>query len=374
MKNIVFCTGTRADFGKLKVPIRAFVDSGVSIKIYVTGMHMIPEYGLTSVEVLSEFPAAICRKNCDYGDGQAKQYTNTVLQFGEWLSSLEVRPDYVIVHGDRVESLAIASICAVQRIRVCHIEGGERSGVIDEMIRHAITKLSHAHFVANVEARERVLRLGENSCCVYTVGSPELDIHNCSEKLPSLDEVTRHYEIDSNNYGIVIYHPNDRLSAAQSLEEAVTLFECCASSGKYFVVIRPNNDPGSEAIMKIVDNLPANNFCVRPSLRFEYFCTLMRNAQLFIGNSSVGVREAPFLGINSINIGHRQAARHENAESIVHVENISSENLSRLIDSKWGQRCKTNESFGVGDTYNKLKSVVGSESFWSIPFDKNLTY
>ena len=118
----------------------------------------------------------------------------------------EINPDLIIVHGDRVEELAGATVGALNNVLTGHIEGGEVSGTVDELIRLAVTKLSHTHFVANDEAQKRLLQLGENLESTYVIGSPDIDVMN-SDRLPSISKVKDRYEIDFDNYGVVIFHP-----------------------------------------------------------------------------------------------------------------------------------------------------------------------
>src|SRR5260370_29572714 len=118
----------------------------------------------------------------------------------------EMGPDMIVVHGDRVEALAGAVVGALSNVLVAHIEGGEVSGTVDELIRHSVTKLSHLHFVANEEFAERLAQMGEREEIVFVIVSPDIDVM-LSGRLPSLEEVRKHYEIPLDSYGILIYHP-----------------------------------------------------------------------------------------------------------------------------------------------------------------------
>src|SRR5690606_26359348 len=130
--------------------------------------------------------------------------SNTITGLTHYIQ--EIKPDLIVVHGDRLEALAGAIVGAFNNIRVAHIEGGEVSGTIDESIRHAITKFAHLHFVSNEESKKRIVQLGENPDHVYVIGSPDIDIMH-SQNLPSLLKAKERYNIKFDHYSIAIYHP-----------------------------------------------------------------------------------------------------------------------------------------------------------------------
>ena len=208
-KKILFITGTRADFGKLK-PLMQSVDKSktFSCNIFVTGMHLLSRYGSTHDEIRkSGF------KNLYLFMNQIAISENHQMDMilGKTIEGLghyvrEFKTDLIVVHGDRVEALAGAVVGALNNILVCHIEGGELSGTVDELIRHSITKLSHVHFVANDTARNRLIQMGESINSVFIIGSPEVDIM-LSETLPAIEDVKRRYDIQFDDYNIFIYHP-----------------------------------------------------------------------------------------------------------------------------------------------------------------------
>jgi UDP-N-acetylglucosamine 2-epimerase (hydrolysing) len=153
----------------------------------------------------------------------------------------------IIVHGDRVEALAGAIIGSFNNTLVTHIEGGEISGTIDELIRHAITKLSHIHFVSNKEAEKRLIQMGELKNSIFVIGSPDVDIMY-SDNLPSIEETTEHYEIPFDDYSILIYHPvtTELETLGNDINEVVS---ATIESDRNYIVIYPNNDAGSDIII-----------------------------------------------------------------------------------------------------------------------------
>lgn len=359
-KKLLFVTGTRADFGKLEPLARAAQEAGFAISFFITGMHMMKRYGETRLEV-KRFAGAEFFEFVNQREGDALDFilSKTILGFSDFVH--EHRPDLVIIHGDRVEALAASLVCAMRYIRSAHIEGGEVSGTIDESIRHCNTKLCATHFVSSESARQRVLALGEAPDRVYTIGSPELDTHAKPSGV-TIDEVKSRYAIPFDNYGIVIFHPVtsevDTIGA-----QAQSLFDCLQASGKNFVVIAPNNDPGTEAIFKVIEALPKDRFRLIPSMRFNYFSELMKHASAMIGNSSAGVREAPFLGLPSLDVGTRQNCR-AMSDSVTTCDALDKDAVGLFLKARWNIRKVSDFNYGDGHAMPHFLNVLMDKDFW----------
>jgi UDP-N-acetylglucosamine 2-epimerase (hydrolysing) len=366
-KKLLFVTGTRADFGKLEPLAHAAQKAGFEISFFITGMHMMKRYGETRLEV-KRFAGAEFFEFVNQREGDALDFilSKTILGFSDFVH--EHRPDLVIIHGDRVEALAASIVCAMRYIPSAHIEGGEVSGTIDESIRHCNTKLCATHFVSSEAARQRVLALGESPDRVYNIGSPELDTHARPSGV-TIEEVKSRYAIPFDDYGIVIFHPVtsevDTIGA-----QAKSLFACLEASGKHFVVIAPNNDPGTDEIFAVIEALPKERFRLIPSMRFNYFSELMKNASAMIGNSSAGVREAPFLGLPSLDVGTRQNSRGA-SKSIVSAKATERETLISFLRNAWAQRFSGSTSFGEGNSAHQFVEILQRMKYWSLPAQKN---
>ena len=358
-RSILFVTGTRADFGKLEPLIVATRDAGFPVSIFVTGMHMLEQYGLTKIEVHRLSGVTVHEfLNQRPGDPLDIILSKTIVGLSDYC--IEHRPDLVVFHGDRVEALACALVCATNYIRSAHIEGGELSGTIDESFRHCNTKLAHQHFVSSQEAARRVTALGEPKDSVHIIGSPELDLHSLDPEV-TLDEVRNHYQIPYDEYGICILHPVT--SEVDTMgEQAKLLFDRCVASDRNFIVIAPNNDPGSDAIRAEIDNLPQDRFRTLPSMRFSHFSMLLKNAACMVGNSSAGVREAPFLGIPSLDYGTRQKNRSK-AASVVSLGTDAAA-IDNFLRNQWGQRHDHDPAFGDGRAATRFVAVIKQEEFW----------
>ncbi len=361
MKNILFVTGTRADFGKLEPLAKAAQKEGFDVGFFVTGMHMMKKYGETRIEVKRFEGVEIFEYvNQKEGDSLDSILSKTIVGFSDFV--YEHKPDLVVIHGDRIEALAVSLVCATNYIYSSHVEGGEVSGTIDESIRHCNSKLCSTHFVSGKEAAERVRSLGEPSERIYIIGSPELDSHLKPSGV-DIAEVKKRYDIPFDDYGIVIFH-SITSEIDTILSQSENLYDCLKKTGRNFVVIAPNNDPGSDGIFEMLSSLPLENFRIIPSMRFNYFSELMKNASIMVGNSSAGVREAPFVGIASIDIGTRQSNR-SIAESLSHCSPIESEGILRALRLNWGRKFTPSTEFGDGNSSSKFVEAIASRKFWS---------
>jgi UDP-N-acetylglucosamine 2-epimerase (hydrolysing) len=364
--SILFVTGTRADFGKLEPLAIAARDAGFDVSFWITGMHMLERYGLTKIEVRRVQGVGV-HEFLNHRSGEAQDVTlaKTVLGFSDFVS--EHKPDLVIVHGDRIEAMACAIVCATNYIRCAHIEGGEVSGTIDEVFRHCNTKLAHCHFVSSDAAADRVRRLGEPLSSIFKIGSPELDFHARPSGV-QLAEVKARYGIAFDDYGICTFHPVT--SEAGTMEhQARDLFGVMMASNRNFVVILPNNDPGAEGIVSVIMELPRDRFRVLPSMRFAHFSELMKNAACIVGNSSAGVREAPFLGVPSLDVGSRQNARSD-APSITSVHASDTDKIAAFLRDEWGKSYTKDAQFGQGSAADQFVDILKSDEFWTRSFQK----
>jgi UDP-N-acetylglucosamine 2-epimerase (hydrolysing) len=366
-KKIVFLTSTRADFGKLKPLINAVRESDIfESYIFVTGMHTLSKYGSTYDEV-----EKIYSKNVFVYMNQTSStdldiiLANTITGFSNFIK--EIKPDLIIIHGDRVEALAGTTVGSLNNILVGHIEGGELSGNIDELMRHAITKLAHIHFVANSKAKKRLTQMGESKDNIFVIGSPEIDIMK-SKNLPTLSQVKERYDIEFNSFSIFIFHPltTESDNIFSQIHDTVSAI---ISSEKNYVVIYPNNDKGSQIIINEFERFKNNShFKIFPSLRFEYYLTLLKNSNFIIGNSSSGIREAEIFGISAINIGNRQKNRSSN-KNIIHVE-PNEEKILQVIHNLPKQKVSIKNTFGDGKSKERFFKILQNKNTWNISIEK----
>jgi UDP-N-acetylglucosamine 2-epimerase (hydrolysing) len=368
-RKIVFLTGTRADFGKLKpliLPVAS--DPLFEYEIFATGMHMLARYGKTIQEIQKSglhqvYP--FINQDGSINSQMDLVLGTTVQGLGHYVR--ESRPDLLVVHGDRIEALAGAIVGALNNIHVAHVEGGERSGTVDELLRHAVSKLAHLHLVANEEAMRRLLQLGEDPEAVFVVGSPEIDVM-LSDTLPALHEVRERYEIPFDPYGVMIYHPVTTELATQG-RRTEEVIQGVLRSERNFVVIYPNNDAGSDVIRRRLEELQGHpRIRLLPSMRFEHFLSLLRGADLILGNSSAGIREAPVYGTPTVNVGTRQQDRNADNGSIRNVPEEADAIVACLAGLRG--RVPPSQHFGDGRSADRFHELLRSGVFWSIPTQK----
>ncbi len=361
---ITFITGTRADFGKLKSLINELIDNtDYTIHIFVTGMHMLAQYGYTCSEVEKcGFKNIYKYINQNTNDTMDTVLSKTVAGFSDYVK--EINPDMIVVHGDRVEAMACAIVGSLNNILVSHIEGGELSGTVDEIIRHAISKLSHLHFVANIQSKNRLIQLGEEESNIHIIGSPDFDIM-VSKKLPNINHVKDYYDITFDSYHILLFH-SVTTEIEKLKKQTKTLIKSITKTNENFVAIYPNNDPGSSIIINEYKKLEKNEHIkLFPSMRFEYFLTLLKNCTSIIGNSSAGIREAPFYKVPSVNIGSRQNNR-SSSESIINIEFVEKDIMQafKRIKNIHFDKSSNNE-FGEGDSNIKFCKILKNNKIWN---------
>ena len=366
-KKVLFLTGTRADFGKLKPLIGALRDTeGFVPQIFVTGMHMLERFGSTWEEVVESGLASVYPfVNQAPGDSMDIVLAKTVTGLSDFVK--ESSPDLIVVHGDRVEALAGAIVGTLNNIRVAHIEGGELSGTVDEVLRHAVSKLSHWHFVSNEESRVRLMQLGEDDSAIFAIGSPDIDVMD-SPALPPMEEAMSHYGLALKDYGILIYHPVT--TELESIESSTRIImDALAKDGRDIIVIESNNDWGSEKIRKVYAEYQGTpSFHFFPSMRFEYFLVILRQAQFMVGNSSAGIREAPHYGVPSINLGSRQHNR-VRSDLVLNTE-ITEQAIVRSLEVAGSLTRTPEKNFGDGRSVERFVGILQEPQRWGSHIQK----
>lgn len=366
MKKILFITGTRADYGKLKALMKSIEESSdFELLIYVSGMHLLEQYGMTIREIYKDgykniYPAL----GQQYTSSMSYNLGNIICNLTGYVNSM--KPDMLVIHGDRIEAMAGAIVGALNNIRVAHIEGGEVTGTIDESIRHAVSKFAHFHFVSNEHAKANLIQLGEDANNIYIIGSPDIDVM-ASSSLPSLDEVRERYEISFPHYSILMYHPvTTEIECIYDHIKSIT--DAIKRHNDNYVIIYPNNDSGSEIILSRINTLSGlKNIRILNSMRFEHFLTLLKSANCLIGNSSAGIHEAGFYGIPVIDIGTRQRGRY-NIENFKNIQWVSEDTdmILHALDNISSHK-EVSLGFGSGNSAGLFMDVLKS-NIW----DKSL--
>lgn len=367
MKRICILTATRAEYGLLKPIITKLMSvTEFDVRIVVTGAHLSPEFGLTYKEIESD-GMLIDKKieillSADTPSAISKSMGLAMISFADYFE--ELKPDMLIVLGDRYETLAVCSVAMNQRIPIAHLYGGETTeGAVDESIRHAITKLSYLHFTSTEKYRQRVIQLGENPERVFCVGA--IGIENIlKEKLLSKEglEESLHFKLDK-PYAVVTFHPVT-LEGDYAKEQFQALLDACRSHGYMkFIFTRANADAKGRIINKMIDMFVKENenAVVYTSLGMRRYLSALRYCSMVIGNSSSGLLEAPSFGIPTVNIGDRQKGRIQ-ADSVINCSPVYEEIIDSmelaLSNEFIGKAKKTINPYGDGDTSSKVISVL----------------
>ena len=325
MKRICILTATRAEYGLLKPIIHKLIDAkDLEIKLVVTGAHLAPEYGETYREIESD-GYHIDRKIDILLTGTSpasvsKSMGLAMIGFGDYFES--IRPDALIVLGDRYETFAVCAAATNARIPIIHLYGGETTeGAVDEAYRHSITKMSHLHFTSTEQYRARVIQLGENPENVYNVGS--IGVENAiNTVLFSKNELYEQLGLKNHTrYAVVTFHPVT-LEAATAEEQINELLKAMEQRNELtYIVTKANADAGGLLINQILDEYAKKHAGVKvfSSLGTKRYLSALKYATMIIGNSSSGIIEAPTFHIPTVNIGDRQKGRIQ-AKSVINCD------------------------------------------------------
>jgi len=366
-RKLCVITGTRADYGLLH-PLLTEIkkDTTLTLQLIVTGMHLSPEFGLTYKEIEKDFN--IDKKieillSSDSGIGISKAMGLAQISFAETFTDL--KPDIVIVLGDRYEIFSAVASAMILKIPIAHISGGELTqGAIDDSIRHAITKMSHIHFVATNEYKKRVNQLGEIPNNIYNFGESGLDnILNLSLLTKQEFEKSIHFKLDKHSL-LITYHPTTK----ESIDKIKLDFEKIIlhlDSLEYTTLIftKANSDEGGRMINKLIVeyvNKNKNKAIVFNSLGQLRYLSALQFVDAVVGNTSSGIVEAPSFKIGAINIGDRQKGRIQ-ADNVINSTTNNLNDAFKILYSKSFQnnlKNITNPYYKEGNASFKIKEIL----------------
>ncbi len=348
-RRICVVTGTRAEYGLLRTVMRA-IDRHprLELQLIVTGMHLLRRFGHTVDAIRADGWRidAMVRMQSGRDDAIAEAEAAGRGIQGIARALRRLRSDVVLVTGDRVEAFAGAAAGACARRCVAHIHGGDRApGDVDDLLRHAITKLAHVHFVATDDAARRVRRLGEEPGRIFRVGAPGLDEIRAIRR-PSAARLREMLGGDVGDYAMVVQHPWGR-PAEQERRDMLATLSAVQAAGLSGVILYPNSDPGHSGIIRAIeewvsgggvagsealvsggrtrfpkvkpdpcDRNPVRWFVAR-SLDRDTYIRLLKGARVLVGNSSSGIIESAAAGVPAVNIGPRQQGRLKCGPSVI---------------------------------------------------------
>lgn len=373
IRKVLYISGTRADYGLMRSVLKCIHEHPcLTLEIAVTGMHLMEEFGTTLDEIekdnfcVSRIEAIIEIDN----KPSMSRFIGTVIQkLTDFIE--KCKPDIIIVLGDRGEMLAGAVVGTYLGIPVAHIHGGEITSTVDDIARHAITKLSNIHFPATQVSAERIIRMGENPANVFVVGAPGLD-QIFSEKPLSRSDISKKYSISINNpFFLVVQHP-----VSLEVEDAGTqmreTLDAVMALNQQTIIVYPNADAGGRKMIEVIRKYETNPMIhTFKSIPHNDYISLMRETAVLIGNSSSGIIEAPSLGTPVVNIGSRQQGR-QRGDNVIDVGYNKTEIVravrKTMNDRDYIQRVKLCQNpYGDGHCSQKITNVLST-----IPLDNSL--
>ncbi len=374
-RKICVVTGTRAEYGLLYWLMKEIESSDeLELQIIATGMHLSPEFGLTYKEIEKDFK--IDKKiemllSSDTSIGISKSMGLAQISFAEAFEDL--KPDIIVVLGDRYEIFSSVSAAMISRIPIAHLHGGETTeGAFDEAIRHSITKMSHLHFTATEEYKNRVIQLGEQPNRVFNVGG--MGIENVKRlKLLSKDEFEKSIDFKLNKKNILVtFHPVtlEDSTAKEQFQELLTVIDELEDTNIIFT--KANSDTNGRIINQMIDEYVSKNskkstgFTSLGQLRY---LSALQYVDAVVGNSSSGLAEAPSFKIGTINIGDRQKGRIK-AKSVIDSETNKTsilKSFSKLYSKEFQELLKESENpYGDGIASRKIIEIIKNEDLKNI--------
>lgn len=369
-RKIAVFTGTRAEYGLLYWLMKDIQASeGLDLRVIASGMHLSPEFGETWRQIEQDgfnIDAKVeMLLSSDTPVGVVKSMGLGIIGFADALDRL--RPDILVVLGDRFEALAVVQTALIMRIPVAHLHGGEiTEGAYDDAIRHAITKMANLHFVAAEPYRQRVIQMGEAPSTVFNVGAIGLD-HVLRSPRMKLYELSASLGFELRKpYLLVTYHPVTLLE-----ENPVESFKALLAALERFldyqiILTYPNADNGGRAIIPLLEEFAQSrphHVIGIPSLGFKRYLSALSYAAAVVGNSSSGIIEAPAFGIPTVNIGVRQLGRLA-ANSVLHCSptaDLIEQALIEALSSDFAKHCRNVfNPYGQGNAATQILEVIES--------------
>ena len=370
-KKICFLTSTRADYGLLRDLIKTFKNNkNFDTKIIACGTHFSSKFGNTFKEIHKDSFKIDLSIKIKIVDDSVLGSSNFFAKFSHELSRgfKNIKPDMIIILGDRFEMLAASSIATIHNIPICHLHGGEKTeGAIDDSIRHAITKLSSIHFVSHKEYRNRVIQMGESPSRVHYVGALGLNSKPAKEYLNKVQlEKLLKIKFRDKNF-ILTYHPvtliRNTINDIEEILKSLKYFEKFS-----FLITSPNMDTDHN---KIIDKIKKftkrnKNIYFYSSLGKKKYFSLLKLFDGVIGNSSSGIIEVSSFKKGTINIGERQKGRIQ-PESVINCKQIKKEiiiAIKKLISNQFQKKINhIKNPYFQKDTENKILKIIKNTNF-----------
>jgi GDP/UDP-N,N'-diacetylbacillosamine 2-epimerase (hydrolysing) len=361
MRRVCYVSGTRADFGLMRRTLHAIAEAdGMQLSIVATGMHLDERYGMTIRDIeAAGLPVAARIAMEDRGPATGAAMARDI---GRMLDGMvdafeRLTPDLVLLLGDRGEMLAGAIAALHLNIPIVHVHGGDRSGTIDESVRHAISKLSHFHFAATAQSRERLVRMGEAPEQVFVTGAPGLDGIEQEAGIPRADLLVGQRFDVARPVAILVFHPVVQ-EADEGGRVATMLLDRLLHQGFQVLALRPNSDAGSAEVQAALDRQAGNaDVRVITHLGRDAFLSWLAAADVMVGNSSAGIIEAASFGLPVLNVGSRQNLRERNA-NVIDVEPLAQAIDDALARVRRQGRLPRQNVYGDGEAAGRIVQLL----------------
>jgi GDP/UDP-N,N'-diacetylbacillosamine 2-epimerase (hydrolysing) len=363
-KKLLFVTGSRGEWGYIR-PLLKLIDErdDFSYSLCVTNMHLLPSFGESVNEIEKDGFKVDYKINMSI-DGynhitQVKSLGLFLVSFADILAS--DKPDWIILAGDRGEQLMGAIAGGYTYIPVVHIQAGERSGNIDGMARHAIGKFAHLHIASNEDAKDRLIKLGEEDFRVHNVGAPQLD-ELVAGMYSSKEYIKNSLGIDLNrDFILVVQHPvtEEFDIADKQIEETMKAVNKFRSPK---IVILPNNDAGSVKVREGIENFLTGEYYIFSNLKRQDYLGLLKYSKVLVGNSSSGLLEAPTFKTPAVNLGRRQMGREQGINVInsdFNEESIA-KGIEKALSNEFVNEVNANcvNPYGDGQSAKRILNLI----------------
>jgi len=381
MKKIAVVTGTRAEYGILKPVLKAVKSHPkLGLSLIATGMHLSKEFGYTIKEIEKDGFKIDAKLDIlhreDTGEAMTRSMGKCLVAMADVLG--RIKPDILLLLGDRSEMLAGAIAASYMNIAIAHIDGGAVSGSVDDSIRHAITKLAHIHFPTTKGSATRIIKMGEDPSRIFIVGAPALDTI-LNEKLFKPAELSKKYGLDlSKPILLVLQHPVVTKANAAADQIRKTL-DVIVKLEHQSILIYPNADAGGRRMIKAIKRYEKYPFIKSfKSLPYIDYLSLMGVASVMVGNSSSGIVETPSFHLPVVNIGSRQEGR-ERSTNVIDVgykrKEIAKAIRKALYDKNFRERVRRCKNpYGDGKTGPRIARILAKTKIDSKLLQKKLTY
>ncbi len=373
IRHLAVLTGKRGGYGAMKPMLKLIeADPDLKLSLIVTDQHVNPSFGATMAEVEKDFQVAAA-VDMEQSDGSSRARARAI---GVCLSKMatvldDLRPEILVLYGDRGEVIAAAIAALHLGIPIAHLQGGDLSGNMDELIRHAVTKLSHLHFAASEDSAARLRRLGEEPWRVHVVGDNHIDAIVAGDYTDAATLRGR-YAINPKEWPILVLQHPETIRKRDNYADMRATLEAVLALKRRTLIVYPCSDQGYEEVVRAIEEVRGlPGVSIHQNIEAPDFWGLLSLAAVLVGNSSAGLIETPYLHLPAINLGARQKGRLR-AENVISAE-LGKEAVAAALEQALNdpefaetvRRCS--RPFGDGQAYQRIVAILKT-----IPLDEKL--